>query len=363
MKINDVFIVTTGPRITQEEVYYHKGNLPCATAQTQNDGITWYCDERYLNDKYPDTVIKEPCITWAKDGYAGKMFYRDYNFFPNDHCGVLLLRDEYKDKLLLKFFMYSMQSYIMTCANQPNTQPMLYNETMSNIELPSNIYPFPSLKEQNAIVERFERIEEIKQNITKELDKIKCLCSYELKLSKYVTFLMSEITLLNKGSNKISEEMIYKNSDPQGIPVYSSATENAGLMGRVKAECYEKFQKQGHANELTWATNGYAGKVFYRDTDYLYSEKCGRIVIREKYRDKILPQYLCFMLNQITYKYKTAESNNGKLDIINMEKIPINIPIDSNGEIDVEFQKKIIELYQKIELLEKKLIFIRDKIA
>lgn len=34
MKISDIFLVKTGQRITEEEVYQHKGDFPCVTSQT-----------------------------------------------------------------------------------------------------------------------------------------------------------------------------------------------------------------------------------------------------------------------------------------------------------------------------------------
>ena len=100
MKISDVFIVQTGKRITQEDIYFHKGNIPCVTSQTTNDGIAWYGDETWLNENYGEYIVNEPCITWTKDGaHAGTLFYRDYLFYPNDHCGVLIPKEEYKNKI------------------------------------------------------------------------------------------------------------------------------------------------------------------------------------------------------------------------------------------------------------------------
>lgn len=72
-----------------------------------------------------------------------------------------------------------------------------------------------------------------------------------------------------------------------------------------------------------------------------------------------------YYLNQITYKYKTAESNNGKLDIIHMSNIPIKIPINKEGNIDMEFQNNVVETYDKIIKRKndiKEIIFEIDKV-
>lgn len=349
MKINDIFYIKTGQRIVEEEVYFHKGKFPCITSQTTNNGITWYADEMWLKKEHGKSIINEKeCITWTKDGAnCGTLFYRNYTFYPNDHCGVLIPKEQYKDQLSLKWFMYAYQEEIKNYVTQQGSQGMLYNEEMGEIEIE---YPFPDKKLiQEKIVEQYEKIRLLKEKIYSILNRLDDILKYELVIDKYVEYPMEKIALMNKGSNRISEEMIYLNFDKDGIPVYSSATEHDGLMGKVSVNCFDKFDKKGSPNELTWTTNGYAGVVFFRDTEYLYSEKCGRIVIRKEYKDLVLPRYLMYILNQITHKYKTSESNNGKLDIIHMSNIPIQLPINEKGNIDITIQNKIVGVYQKID--------------
>lgn len=361
MKISDIFTVKTGQRIIEEEVYKHKGTIPCVTAQTVNEGIAWYADEKWLTKEHKDIIINEPCITWSKDGAkCGTLFFRDYKFYPNDHCGVLIPKDEYRDLINLKWFVYTQQEYIKNFVTQQGSQGMLYNAEMESIEVK---YPFPDKEKiQDKMAAEFRKLLNISNSINKESEKIRFLLQQELELPLFREYHVGKIALLNKGSSKISEEMVYNNFEADGVPVYSSATENNGLMGWVKKECLTSSAKNGMPDELTWTTNGYAGLVFYRATKYLYSEKCGRIIIRNQYREQVLPKYLLFTLNTITFKYKTAESNNGKLDIVHMTNIPVKIPILPNGDIDVQMQKKIIGLYEKLEQIDDYLNMIDDKI-
>ncbi len=355
MKIKDFFLIKTGQRIIEEDIYNHKGDFPCITSQTSNDGITWYGDKEWLEEKHGDAIVNvENCITWTKDGAkCGTMFYRDYSFYPNDHCGVLILKEQFKKELNLKWFIYAYQDVIKNYVTQQGSQGMLYNSEMAEIEIE---YPFPDrVTVQDEIVKQYEKIKSIKEHLNQIILQLNVLMRCELKIENSAEFTVEQIALLNKGSNKISEEMIYRNYDKEGGPIYSSATENAGLMGRVSKECYSNFDKKGIENELTWTTNGYAGRVFYRQENYLYSEKCGRIVIRKEYKDKINPKYLMYILNQITHKYKTSESNNGKLDIIHMSNIKVPIPLDNMGNIDISMQNQIVENYQKIEHIVSKL--------
>lgn len=360
MKIKDIFQVKTGRRIIEEDVYLHQGDFPCVTSQTAMNGITWYADSGWIKERYSDFVVNEPCVTWTKDGAkCGTMFFRDYSFYPNDHCGVLIPKEEFKEELNLEWFIYEYQDKIRNHVNQQGSQGMLYNEEMAEIEIE---YPFPAVHIQNSIVVQIRRLSYLYDCISDEIQKINELINRELRLSSYIELKVNQIALLNKGSNCISEEMIYNNFDKDGIPVYSSATENEGLMGRVSEKCYNDFEKKGNAEELTWTTNGYAGVVFFRSTNYLYSEKCGRIVIRKKFKERINIKYLYYVLNQITYQYKTSESNNGKLDIIHMSEIPVRLPIDQKGDIDLVKQNEIVELYDKLLGMKKGLLLEAEKI-
>ena len=368
VKISDIFDIKTGIRITEEEVYSNKGNLPCITAQTSNEGITWYADEEWLKSLEKNgkqVIIEQPCVTWSKDGInAGTLFYRDYKFFPTDVCGVLIPKKEFVDSINLKWFKYFLQKHIYNNRTSESSQPKIYNEQMSIVEfeLPTLSDGTIDIEIQNKMVLEYEKIDSTKKNVDKMLKKLKSKYDFQLFIEKVIEKKVEDIALLNKGSNQISEETIYMNYDDKGIPVYSSATENEGIMGKVKKDFFDNFHKKGNAGELTWTTNGYAGVVFYRDTDYLYSEKCGRIVIRQEFKDLINPKFLMLYLNQVTYKYKTVESNNGKLDIIHMSNIPVKLPVDENGNIDIKAQNKIVNEYSKLWNIELNLNNIKEKI-
>jgi type I restriction enzyme S subunit len=168
-KVSDIFNVTSGIRITENEVYYHKGDLPCITSQTTNNGITWNADEKWLESfkkNKKSVIIDSKCITWTKDGNAGKLFYRDYKFYPNDHCGVLLPK---KDNINLKWFMHTYQQFIYPYVTSKNAQGMLYEEQMSNIPI---IFPEDKSK-QNEIAEEYEGLVNIKNKLDFFMIKLK----------------------------------------------------------------------------------------------------------------------------------------------------------------------------------------------
>lgn len=167
-KVRDVFDVSAGKRIKEEEVYRHKGNFPCATAQTSNNGITWYADKSWLKKIGEKNIITVPCITWTKDGAkTGTMFYRDYPFFANDHCGILIPKDEFKSTIYMKWFVFSQKYNIRQAVTARTGQTMLYKEQMKNVT-----FQMPSYKKQIEIAKEYERLDEINNKIILAMEKI-----------------------------------------------------------------------------------------------------------------------------------------------------------------------------------------------
>ncbi|MBR1598402.1 MAG: restriction endonuclease subunit S [Lachnospiraceae bacterium] len=167
-KVGDVFKVLAGKRIKEEDVYYHKGCFPCATAQTTNSGITWYADRKWLESISSKSIITEECITWTKDGAkTGTMFYRDYPFYANDHCGVLIPKSEFKNKIYMKWFVFSQVHNIRQAVTARTGQTMLYIEQMKGVT-----FRLPSYKKQIEIAEEYEKLDVLNKKIENAINKI-----------------------------------------------------------------------------------------------------------------------------------------------------------------------------------------------
>jgi restriction endonuclease S subunit len=162
--------------------------------------------------------------------------------------------------------------------------------------------------------------------------------------------LMSELCTMRKGQT-INEVDIYNFkgvNQNNAVPVVSSMTLNNGVMGYIDRKHMSSYKKIGRKGDLSWVTNGYAGKVTLRDSDFLPTEKCGVAAIKKKYKEVVNPKWLEIYLNSITKKYVVAKEGNGKLEIVQMKNIPVIIP-------DLNEQKLIVEEYEKNQLIIKHL--------
>ncbi len=171
-KISDLFHITSGVRITQEEVYQNAGDFPVVTSKTTNEGIAWYANKKWLynfmkNNK--NVVIEKECITWSKDGNAGKLFYRDYPFYQNDHSGALIP----KNAINLQWFKIYCQSEIYKNVVAKDSQGMLYEEQMANIEveIPVKENGEIDIDLQNEIYAEYKRLSDIKEKLESILNE------------------------------------------------------------------------------------------------------------------------------------------------------------------------------------------------
>jgi len=135
-------------------------------------------------------------------------------------------------------------------------------------------------------------------------------------------------------------------------PVYSSQTENNGIMGKI-----DTFDFDG--KYVTWTTDGAnAGTVFYRDGKFNCTNVCG--TIQPKDWNQIDLQFIPYYLNLGT-KFSVRLDINPKLMNNMMSKIPLVIPpipeqkaiadfLDhKTSEIErlIEIKEKLVKLYEE----------------
>lgn len=171
--MKELFDITSGRRITQNDIYNNSGDFPAVTSQTKNEGIAWYGDRKWLTsiEKNSKKVyVSEECLTWTKDGAkCGTIFHRDYEFYPNDHCGVLIPKVE----LNLKWVRQQIQPILYNQVIAKDAQGMLYEEQMANIEvdIPVDDNGEIDLAIQNKIYSEYYKLIQIKKNLENILEK------------------------------------------------------------------------------------------------------------------------------------------------------------------------------------------------
>ena len=148
---------------------------------------------------------------------------------------------------------------------------------------------------------------------------------------------LDEICNISRGK-VISKDYILSN--PGIYPVYSSQTENDGVLGMINTYMYD-------GEYLTWTTDGArAGSVFYRNGKFNITNVCGLISIKENW---VKTKFLFYFLELEAPKYVSSGMGNPKLmsNVISCIKVPI---------LPLEIQNKIIHILDNFTELTAELI-------
>ena len=108
-------------------------------------------------------------------------------------------------------------------------------------------------------------------------------------------------------------------------PVYSSQTENNGVLGTISTYEYD-------GEYLTWTTDGAnAGSVFYRNGKFSVTNVCGLLKVTD---NSLLSKYLYYILKISTEPHVNRGMGNAKLMSNVMAKIKVPVPpMEVQGEI------------------------------
>lgn len=324
--VKDVFNVESGKRITEEEVYHNFGKMPIVTAKTTDRGITWYADKQWL--KIKGKIYKDMLLTWNKEGYAGKLFFRDYPFFPIDVCGILIPKPEYSQRINLKWFLYSQQGNFYKNVYSRATQGKLYHETTSKIKF--NLIP---IKKQNEMAIKYEKVMKLIDLINRIKLKMQLLMNTKslIRNIKYSDRIGKIFNIIG-GNNGLTEEFIYYNqptNEDEKIDIFSSATSNLNLMGSVSknSKPNEKKLKIFKSPCILVARNGYAGTMnFIQRGKFTTNDHAYVIIPKKEWKNKINLRWFAYQYQELFYNLVTSKSDNATFNKDYAERQVIKLP-------------------------------------
>lgn len=147
---------------------------------------------------------------------------------------------------------------------------------------------------------------------------------------------MGEVSKISRG-RVISKEYIRKNVGY--YPVYSSQTENEGILGKINTYEYD-------GEYITWTTDGAnAGSIFHRNGKFNITNVCGLLEINSI---SLNVKFLTYWLDLVAKLYVSEGMGNPKLMSNTMSKIQVPIP-------PLPVQQEIVSILDKFTQLEEEL--------
>lgn len=349
--VNIVDISTMKARIGWQGLtvseYLKSGDYYLITGTDFSNGkISWdtchYVNkERYEQDK--NIQIKPNDILITKDGTIGKIAFIDnLPLKATLNSGVFVIRPK-RENYNSKFIFYLFNSFyfddFLKKLVAGSTITHLYQKDFIKFNL-----PFPTFPEQTAIATALSDADALITATEKLIAKKKAIkqgAMQELLKPKegWVEKTINEIGVVGRG--RVINQIEISKSLYGLHPVYSSQTQNEGIMGYIDTYDFE-------GEYLTWTTDGvYAGKVSHRKGKFNCTNVCGVIKL-----DNDIPTFVAYLLDTLTPFYVSKNLANPKLMNDVMKKIKISLP---KLEEQTRIATILSDLDAEISLLEQKL--------
>lgn len=304
-------------------------------------------------------VFSSEGIIISLDGSAGSMTYKNGETFTlNHHAGFMTLTDEGKKRVNLIFFSYFMQSHYKSLSVSDGTKTLSLGQIYSDdFELPAKDIQdrvigclMPVLAKINHLSIVNNRLEEL---LGKDYLGFYSRCqAKEVKISVCLDYI--------SGNSGLTEEFLYNNIGLPGerYKILSSATLEENMLGEVPMCKIEGHNLKVFENKpgLLVIRKGKAGCTrFLKPGRYTLNDDAYILFVKKNCPYEINLKWLVLQY-KIEFLNYASSSDNGTWNMTGFfNNVIIDIP-------SIEEQLELVEMYEKAETLNKKILSIQSKI-
>lgn len=295
---------------------------------------------------------REGIIITRNGGFAGTMYYANNSLITmNDHAYFLEVREEYIDKIDIKFILYTQKNAIEQCVSADNGGN---NRTFSKTLYEQSIISIPDWNTQEKIVSEYEKLENYKEKLQTVIKKIEILmnkiplCQHgDIKEVNDVFYVLSE-------DRRLTEEFIYNHQGK--YPVYSAQVEGAfGYIDEYRYTDDIKDTKKVYYNSILLVVNyGQAGKTNLKSGKFSIGRNVCGLVPREEFIDKVDLKFMKYILESIFINNAKGKDLKS-LSQGTIKKTQFFLP-DYNSQVEIAKE------YSKLEIMRTKTLDILEQI-
>ena len=157
--IVDIFHIEKGKsKYARRYIKDNLGEFPIYSSQTKDEGVIGKIDT------YDYDV---ECLTWTTDGaYAGTVFYRNGKFSMTSHCGALIPKENYRNKIDLRFISQYLNNYLKDYAvGEGNKRVTIKIMEKVSIKIPMYKTGKIDLPKQKEYRGKYEKLEQVKRDL------------------------------------------------------------------------------------------------------------------------------------------------------------------------------------------------------
>ncbi len=273
----------------------------------------------------------------ARNGKAGSMIYLDDGKYTmNDHAYFVQIKDEYKDKINLKYLMFGFKTEVENAITSDKTGNRTFNKTIFE----ESIVEIPSIEEQDMLVKQYDKLISIKTFIETKIADIESNLKTIPKTDIGNYYKIEQVFNLVSENRKMTEEYIYNHQGK--YPVYSAQID--GAYGYIDTYDYD-------GEILSVVSYGDSGKTTLRNGKLTIGRNACGLLPKKEYKDKVLLRFAKYALQDVFI-------NNAKgSDLKSLSQTTINsteffLPNFEEQEIianEYEKLENILEMLKKID--------------
>lgn len=310
----------------------------------------------------PITIFNGEGIIISLDGSVGCMTYvRNERFGLNHHAGFFKVRNGSEYLIDPKFFSLFYEAQLREAGVSEGSK------TLSLEKIYSIDFEIPDYTVQYKVMETIQKILIIKEKIEMMIKKLGLL--KEKAISRdYQTFQVTNVPISDvldclSGNSGLTEEYLYSRIQDESEKKYRILT------GSTNYELKQYTHKCRHPKNTnkTIATvdgkevihvvrKGKAGSVaFFGTGDYTLNDDAYLLYLRDSFPYQISLRWLMYDLKPRFLEYASSSDNGTWTKTGFFKNVKIDLP-------SIEEQKEVIEAYERLERLEKKLNNIKSRI-
>lgn len=327
--------------LTEEFIYHNQpkeidNGIKVYSGATQLNNMLKKIDQNAKINKKNIKLFYHEGILISRKGKAGKLTYIDDQIYTlNDDAYIMQVRDSFKDKINIKYLLFSVNSEIQNCITSNNGGNGTFNKTIFE----ETIIELPDIDDQKKMVEEYEKLYNMKNKIEKNIQNIKEILKTIPKCTYGDIHKIEEVFDLVSEDRRMTEEYIYNHQGK--YPVYSAQID--GAYGYI-----DSYNFDGEI--LSVVSYGDSGKTALRNGKLTIGRNACGILPKIEYKDRVLLKFAKYALQDVFV-------NNAKgSDLKSLSQTTINatdffLP-------DKEEQEIIACEYEKMEKIQQKLNII-----
>jgi len=339
------FELSIGKRVLKKDILKSKGKIPLYSSNVFHPfGYVAQSNINYFTGNH---------ILWGIDGnFDFNIKKRGEPFATTDHCGVIKIK---QDNILPEYLLYQLNLVKHMYGFDRSLRASLNNMRNIKIKIPYKNNGKIDVKKQEELVAKYMKFLNIKNEIKNLIEEIEGWFVELNTEESYKLIMLEDIFDIPPVNSGITKTFCKKNRGK--IPVYGSSKNNIPL-GYIKDNLPNiKY----YENCIGYNRNGSVGYFFYREERFTTNEDHRVLILKNKYKNRILYEYMKYILEIIIRKLGFNFSN--KLGKERIRSIYIPIPVDDNGRFDIEKQREIAKKYEIIMEIKQEIIDYLTEIA